>query len=171
MRIANRRFAGKNYNTVQIVPASWRLKRLGIFALLLLIMIWLYPAMYNKGFEGQPLYYILMSAIFILSLVFLSRASLRVYVYIDPQDRQFAVTSAGLLLSREKLDIPASEVTGVIAETGFVRYKTGEAGETTRKTRTMLALNTSRGQIRLWTYSKPANAQKAATLVEQLLSQ
>lgn len=171
MRITKKRFAGRTFNAVQIIPVLWRLKWLAIFAVPAVVLFYFYPDMYaaTKGEDGSSLYYIVMLIPVLLALAALSRGAQRVVVYVDPEDKNFVVISAGLLISNEKLNTPISKVTGVNTETKVVYDKSEQSGDTVRKTRTSLVVNTGKGTRKLWTYSRAAGAQKAARLVEQLL--
>jgi len=169
MHIVSKRFAGKSFNAVQVVPALWRLKNLAVFALFLIVILWLFPRMYEKASEGQPIFYILMIPFLLLAFFFLSRASTRVVVYVDPRDKQFVVVKSGLVLSREKINTGVKEIKRVSAETSIVYDKDEGSGGSAGKTKTALVLDAGKGGKKLWTYSRAENARKAARLVEELL--
>ncbi len=171
MKIVKKRFAGRSFNAVQVIPLMWRLKRFAIFAVPAVVLFCFYPKMYSatRGPEGNSLYYILMLAAVLLFLYALSRASQRVFVYVDPQDKKFVVEKVGLILSRERINTTISDIAGVNAETRVVYDKTEKSGDTVRKTRTVVEIKYSKGVLKLWTYARAATAQKAARLIEQLL--
>jgi hypothetical protein len=171
MRIEKKRFAGRTFNAVQVVPFMWRLKRFLIFAIPAVVMFYWYKDMYNaaRAEDGSSFYYILMLVPVLLLLYAISRAAQRVVVYVDPQDKKFVVVKAGLILSKERINTALSDITGVNTETRVVYDKAGESGDTVRKTKTVIEIKYSKGTLKLWTYRKAATAQKAARLIEQLL--
>lgn len=169
MRIMDKRFAGKDFRAVQIIPLMWRVKFFLIFVVPALVLFYFWPGMWEAAREGSSFYYLLMIVPVALTLGAVSFAVRRVVVYADPQDKTVTVVSAGLVLSREKLNIPISEVTGVSAETKVIARKGDESGESVRKTKTVLVVTSGKGALKLWTYSKAAHAQKAARLIEELL--
>jgi hypothetical protein len=171
MRIVKRRFAGRSFNAVQVIPLMWRLKRFLMFAIPAVVLFYFYPAMYNasRGPEGNSLYYVLMLVPVLLFLYALSRVSQRVIVYVDPEDSKFCVVASGLVTSKEKLNVAISDIKSVKTETKVTYDKSSESGDTVKKTKTVLFVNSNKGVTKLWTYSKAPGAQKAARLVEELL--
>lgn len=169
MRIVDKRFAGRDFRAVQVVPLLWRVKWLAIFLVPAMVMFYFWPDMWEAAKEGSSFYYLLMIVPVLLALGAVSFAVRRVVVYGDPEEKTIVVVSAGLVLSREKLNIPIGEVTGVSTETKVVAEKGDESGKSVRKTKTVLAVKSSKGTLKLWTYSRAAHAQKAARLIEELL--
>ncbi len=171
MKIVNKRFAGKDFKAVQVVPLVWRVKWFLIFAIPAVVIFYFYPKMWEaaRGPKGQSYYYLLMIVPLLLLLYAISRAALRVVVYTDPKDKKFVVVRAGLFLSKEKLNIGASDITGVVTETIVTSDRSDEPHKTKRKTKTLLVVKSNKGNLRLWKYSKAARAQQAARLIEQLL--
>jgi hypothetical protein len=170
MRIRKKRFAGKTFNSVQVVPVWTRLRQFIIFAVPAAVFFYFYPRMYEAAAEHAA-YYLLMLVPVLLVLFAMSRAAQRVVVYIDPEDRKFVVVKSGLITSREKLNVPASDVKGVSAETKVVKEKSTPSGDAVRKTKTTLSVKSSKGEKKLQTYRKAAQAQKAARLIEDLIKE
>jgi hypothetical protein len=168
MKIVNKRFAGRSFKAVQIVPVFTRLKQFLIFAVPAAVIFYFYPRMYEKA-EEHALFYLLMLVPVLLVLFALSRAAQRVIVYVDPEDKKFVVVKSGLLTNKEKINTPASDIVGVNTETKVVHEKKEDSGDMVRKTKTALVVKSKKGDKKLQTYRKAAAAQKAARLIEELL--
>ena len=168
MRIEKKRFAGRSFNSVQILPMLSRLKQFIIFAVPAAVFFYFYPSMYEKATEHAT-WYLVMIVPVLLALFAISRAAQRIIVYVDPEDKNFVVVKSGLITSKEKVNTPTSDVKGVTTETKVVHEKSKESGDMVRKTRTALVLQTGKGSKKLHTYHKAATAQKAARLIEELL--
>ena len=169
MRITNKRFAGRDFKAVQIVPIGWRLKYIAVLIVFATLIIWLYPKMYRKAIEGETAYYLLMIPFLLVLIFFLSRVALRIVVYTDPKDRQFVVVKAGLFMSKETLNTGTSNIKNVATETKMVREENEDSGKMEVKSKTSLVVETEKGKTILWTYASAAVAQKAARLIEELL--
>lgn len=171
MRMEKKRFAGRTFNAVQVIPMIWRLKWFAVFAVPAAVGFYFYPALWEnaRGPEGQSLYYIVMIIPVLLALFALSRAAQRMVVYVDPQDKKFVVVKAGLVTSRERINTALSDITKVNAETRVVYDKAGDSGDSVRKTKTVVEIKYGKGVLKLWSYKKAATAQKAVRLIEQLL--
>ena len=61
MKITEKRFAGRNFNAVQVVPLLWRLKWFAVFAVPAVVLFYFWGDMYNaaKAEDGSSSYYIL----------------------------------------------------------------------------------------------------------------
>jgi hypothetical protein len=168
MRIKKKRFAGRSFRAVQILPVLSRLKQFVIFAVPSGLIFYFYVYKYVET-EKQAVWY-LMTLVSILLLLFaVSRIAQRLIVYVDPEDKNFVVVKSGLVRNRERVNTPTSEIKGVTTETKVVHEKSKESGDLVRRTRTALVVQTGKGARKLHTYHKAATAQKAARLIEELL--